>query len=60
MKWPGVKPEEISGLGDRAVRFANLGLNVMKGGTIIRIVAGPIPDPNAKTIAIARAILPLV
>ncbi|HEX3879486.1 MAG TPA: hypothetical protein VHW24_21030 [Bryobacteraceae bacterium] len=57
---PGAKPEEIPGLGDRAVRFANLGLNVMKGNTIIRIVAGPIPDPDNKTTAIARALLPLV
>jgi hypothetical protein len=57
---PGAKPEEIPGLGDRAVRFANLGLNVLKGTTVIRIVAGPIPNPNEKTVEIARAILPLV
>jgi len=57
---PGAKPEEISGLGDRAVRFANLGLSVMKGRLIIRIVAGPIPDPDAKTVAVAKALLPLV
>ena len=55
---PGAKPEEISGLGDRAVRFANLGLNVTKGRTIVRIVAGPIPDPDAKTVAVAKAVLP--
>ena len=54
---PGGKPEEISGLGDRAVRFANLGLNVMKGRAIVRIVAGPIPDPDPKTIAVAKAVL---
>lgn len=57
---PGAKPEEIPGLGDRAVRFANLGLNVMKGTTVIRIIAGPIPNPNEKTLEIARAILPLL
>jgi len=57
---PGAKPEEISGLGDRAVRFANLGLNVMKGRLVIRILAGPIPDPDAKTVAVAKALLPLV
>ena len=57
---PGAKPEEISGLGDRAVRFANLGLNVLKGNTVIRIVAGPIPDPDNKTIEIAKALLPLL
>lgn len=57
---PGAKPEEIAGLGDRAVRFANLGLNVMKGNTIIRIVAGPIPDPDNKTVEFAKAVLPLI
>ena len=57
---PGARPEEISGLGDRAVRFANLGLNVLKGTTILRIVAGPIPDPDAKTLAIAKALVPLL
>lgn len=57
---PGAKPEEISGIGDRAVRFANLGLNVSKGRVIIRIVAGPIPDPDAKTVAVAKALVPLL
>lgn len=57
---PGAKPEEIPGLGDRAVRFANMGLNVLKGTTVIRIVAGPIPDPDNKTVSVAKAILPLV
>ena len=49
---------DIPGLGDRAVRLANLGLNVLQGNTLIRLVPGPVPDANAKTIAIARAILP--
>jgi hypothetical protein len=49
---------DIPGLGDRAVRLANLGLNVLQGNTLIRLVAGPVPDANTKTIAIARAILP--
>jgi len=57
---PGAKPVEISGLGDRAVRFANLGLNIQKGNTVIRIVAGPIPDPDNKTLEIAKALLPMV
>lgn len=57
---PGAKPEEISGLGDRAVRFANLGLNVLKGSTVARIVAGPIPDPDAKTLAVAKALVPML
>ncbi len=59
-QFPGAKPEEISGLGDRAVRFANLGLNVMKGDNMMRIIAGPIPDPDNKTVEIAKAILPLI
>lgn len=49
---------EIPNLGDRAVRLANLGLNVLKGDTIIRIIPGPLPDANEKAIAVAREILP--
>lgn len=49
---------DIPGLGDRAVRLANLGLNVLQGNTLIRLISGPGPDANAKTIAIARTILP--
>ena len=49
---------EIPGLGDKAVRMANLGLNVLQGDTMIRLIPGPVPDANEKTIAIARAILP--
>jgi hypothetical protein len=49
---------DIPGLGDRAVRLANLGLNVLQGNTLIRLVPGPVPDANTKTIAIARTILP--
>jgi hypothetical protein len=49
---------DIPGLGDRAVRLANLGLNVLQGNTLIRLVPGPVPDANAKAIAIARTILP--
>lgn len=51
---------EIPGLGDRAVRLANLGLNVLQGNTLIRLVPGPVPDANNKTITIARAILPKI
>ena len=57
---PGAKPEEISGLGDRAVRFANLGLHVLKGSTFIGILAGPIPDPDARTLAVAKALVPML
>jgi hypothetical protein len=49
---------DIPGLGDRAVRLASLGLNVLQGNTLIRLIPGPVPDANDKTIAIARAILP--
>ena len=49
---------DIPDLGDRAVRLPNLGLNVLKGNALIRLIPGPVPDANAKTIAIARAILP--
>jgi hypothetical protein len=33
-------------------------LNVLQGNTLIRLVPGPVPDANAKSIAIARAVLP--
>jgi hypothetical protein len=56
---PGVGAE-ISNLGDRAVRLGNLGLNVLQGETIIRILPGPLPGANEKCVAIARAILPRV
>jgi hypothetical protein len=51
---------EVPGLGDRAVRVPKLGLNVLKGEILIRIIPGPLPDANAKTIEVARAILPKI
>jgi hypothetical protein len=57
---PGAGGAEISNLGDRAIRLGNLGLNVLQGETIIRIVPGPLPGANEKCIAIARAVLPKV
>lgn len=51
---------DIPNLGDRAIRLANLGLNVLKGDAFIRIVPGPVPDANVKAIALARAILPKI
>lgn len=51
---------EVPNLGDRAIRLGNLGLNVLKGDTIVRIVPGPIPDGREKCILIAREILPKV
>jgi hypothetical protein len=38
--------------------MAGVGLSVLQGNTLIRLVPGPVPDANAKTVAIARAILP--
>ena len=51
---------DIPNLGDRAIRLANLGLNVLKGDAIIRILPGPVPEANDKAVALARAILPRV
>jgi hypothetical protein len=48
---------EIPGLGDRAIRMPKMGLNVLKGGVLLRIMPGPLPDADAKTIAVARAAL---
>ena len=52
--------EEIPDLGDRAVRLGNLGLNVLKGDTLIRILPGPVPDANRKCILLARTMLPRI
>jgi hypothetical protein len=49
--------DDIPGLGDRAIRLPKLGLNVLKGEVMIRIILGPVPDPDAKTIAVARSVL---
>jgi hypothetical protein len=53
----GVMGADIPGLGDRAVRLQRLGLNVLKGDLLVRIMAGPVSDPDAKTVAVARAVL---
>ncbi len=47
----------IKGLGDQAVRLPKLGLNVLQGDTMIRIIAGPVPDADAKSIDLARLVL---
>jgi hypothetical protein len=49
--------EEVAGLGDRAIRLPKLGLNVLQGEVLIRVIPGPIPAADAKTIAVARAVL---
>ena len=51
---------DIPNLCDRAIRLGPLGLNVLKGDTVIRIIVGPVPDANNKSIAIARVLLPRV
>ena len=51
---------DVPGLGDKAVFMPKLGLNVLQGGTFLRIIPGPFPDSDAKTIAVARAILPKI
>ncbi len=53
---PGASTE-VPNLGDRAFKMIPMGLNVLKGSTVIHVVPGPIPDPDAKTIAVARKIL---
>lgn len=49
--------DQIKGLGDQAVRVPKLGLNVLQGDTLIRIIAGPVPDADAKSIDLARLVL---
>jgi hypothetical protein len=44
---------EIPKLRDRAIRLGQLGLNVLKGDSVIRIVVGPVPDAKGKSIVIA-------
>jgi hypothetical protein len=48
---------KIQGLGDQAVRLPKLGLNVLQGDTAIGLIPGPVPDSDAKTLAIARLVL---
>jgi hypothetical protein len=49
--------KDVPGLGDRAVRMPKMGLNVLQGETLIRIMPAPFPDADAKCIAVARAAL---
>jgi len=51
---------KVPGLGDEAIRLQKLGLNVLQGNNLVRIIAGPVPDADAKTIEIARAVLPKI
>ncbi len=49
---------EVPNLGDRAIQAAGLGLNVLKGDSLMRIIVAPMPGANEKAIALARALLP--
>jgi hypothetical protein len=51
---------DIPGLGDKAIRVPKLGLNVLKGEVIIRVIPGPFPNADDKTVAVARAVLPKI
>ncbi len=48
---------DVPGIGDQAVRLPKEGLNVLKGEVLVRVIAGPIPDSETKTIEVARAVL---
>ena len=48
---------DVPNLGDRAIRLPKLGLNVLKGSVLLRLIPGPIPDADQKTITIARTVL---
>jgi hypothetical protein len=50
------------GLAERLARqgLGPLGLNILKGDTVIRIIVGPVPHANEKSVAIARAVLPRI
>jgi hypothetical protein len=56
----GAMGQEVPNLGDRAIRLANLGLNVLKGEAMLRVVPGPVPARDEKEIAIAQKILPRI
>jgi len=49
---------DIPDLGDRAIQLANLGLNVLQGDLLLRIVPGPVPKAHERSIDVAREILP--
>ena len=51
---------EVPNLGDKAVRLPKLGLNVLQGEILIRVIPGPFPDSDKKAIEIARIVLPRI
>jgi len=48
---------EVPNLGEKAVRVPKLGLNVLEGDTLIRVIPGPVPSGEEKAIEIARMLL---
>lgn len=51
---------DLPGLGDKAMWTPKSGLYVLQGNTLIKVNPGVFPDFKAKTIAVARAVLPKV
>ncbi len=47
----------VPGLGDRALRLPKLGLNVLQGEILVRVIPGPLPGADQKTIDVARVVL---
>jgi hypothetical protein len=52
--------DEVPNLGDRAFLLANLGLNVLAGERLLRVVPGPVPSPKEKSMAVAQFLLPKI
>jgi hypothetical protein len=51
---------DVPNLGDKAVRLPKLGLNVLQGEILIRVIPGPLPESDKKAIDVARAVLPRI
>jgi hypothetical protein len=50
----------VTGLGDKAMWTPQSGLYVLQGDTLIQVNPGVFPDFNAKSVAVARAIIPKI
>ena len=48
---------DVPGLGESGGACTKLGLNVLKREVLIRIIPGPVPDADAKTIEVAKLML---
>jgi hypothetical protein len=51
---------EVQGVGDKAVRLPKLGLAVLKGDALLHVIIGPVPDADARSIAVAKEVLPRI